>query len=89
MKSTISWQKCFDAYSDLNLIETEDGDIIIEVARDYEHVFEEEHFDVEVIFSEDKSSFSLEVHEGGYELSSEEANAIAGMVSNHLKSKQQ
>lgn len=86
MKVNIPYTYEYQGNSELNLIETEEGDIIIEVARDSEGVFEEEHFDVEV-FVKGPMQIELEVHEGGYTLSQSEEFTIRKMVEQYLNSK--
>jgi hypothetical protein len=49
MKKQISHEISYECTSDFNLIQTEDGDILIEVQRHHEDgIFDDEHFDVEV-----------------------------------------
>lgn len=79
MKVNIPYTYEYQGNSELTLIETEEGDIIIEVARDSEGVFEEEHFDVKV-FAKGPMQIELEVHEGGYTLSQSEEFTIRSMV---------
>lgn len=84
MKQTTSWLKCFSAFSEIEMVDPSktDGDLVFEVSRTYDGVFDEEFFDVEVFMVDSKPQ--IEVHEGGYELTDEERITITQMVHQHL-----
>lgn len=85
MRFNTEWKVCFDAVTEFEYVDPKltDGDIVFEVSRNYEGIFPEEHFDVQVLI--DRGSIQFEVHEGGFELRDEEKVAMMSyLISNNM-----
>jgi hypothetical protein len=85
---TTDWLIAYTGFSSFNLIECEDGDIVIEVDRSYDElIFDDVSFDVEVKFENGEPQFS--VHEGGFReaLLDSEIETMREMVAEHLRKK--
>ena len=84
MRFNTEWKVCFDAVTEFELVDPKltDGDIVFEVSRNYDGIFPEEHFDVQVYLQIGKIHF--EVHEGGFDLKDEEKVAMMSyLISNN------
>lgn len=85
---TTDWLIAYTGTSSFNLIECEDGDIVIEVDRSYDElIFDDVSFDVEVTFENGEPQFSI--HEGGFReaLLDSEVETMREMVAEHLSKK--